>query len=56
MLDDIKKRGYIKVGISLGGMPMGGRDRRNEPLGYDYEVAKLLAKKMIFMVTRVLAF
>ncbi|MBT5384765.1 MAG: amino acid ABC transporter substrate-binding protein [Kordiimonadaceae bacterium] len=46
MLDDIKKRGYIKVGISLGGMPMGGRDRRNEPLGYDYEVAKLLAKKM----------
>ncbi|MDG1859483.1 MAG: transporter substrate-binding domain-containing protein, partial [Emcibacteraceae bacterium] len=45
-LEDVKERGFIKVGISLGGMPMGGRDARNEPLGYDYEVAKQLAEKM----------
>jgi len=46
IIDDIKERGYIKVGISLGGMPMGGRDQRNEPTGYDYEVAKLLADRL----------
>ncbi len=46
VLDDIREQGFIKVGISLGGMPMGGRDGRNEPIGYDYEVAKLLAEKM----------
>lgn len=46
ILEEIKERGYIKVGISLGGMPMGGRDGRNEPVGYDYEVAKLLAAKL----------
>tara|TARA_R110002095_G_scaffold216231_1_gene212604 strand:- start:497 stop:1252 length:756 start_codon:yes stop_codon:yes gene_type:complete len=45
-LEDIKERGFIKVGISLGGMPMGGRDQRNEPVGYDYEVAKLLVEKL----------
>lgn len=46
VLSDIQGRGFIKVGISLGGMPMGGRDGRNEPVGYDYEVAKQLAAKM----------
>jgi polar amino acid transport system substrate-binding protein len=46
ILDDIKERGFIKVGISLGGMPMGGRDGRNEPVGYDFEVAKLLAARL----------
>ncbi len=46
IIDDVKERGYLKVGISLGGMPMGGRDARNQPVGYDYEVAKLLAKKL----------
>lgn len=46
ILDEIKDRGFIKVGISLGGMPMGGRDARNNPIGYDYEVAKLLADEL----------
>lgn len=46
ILPDIEERGFIRVGISLGGMPMGGRDGRNEPVGYDYEVAKLLAEKL----------
>lgn len=46
ILPDINERGFIRVGISLGGMPMGGRDGRNEPIGYDYEVAKLLAEKL----------
>lgn len=45
-LDDIRERGFLKVGISLGGMPMGGRDARNQPMGYDYEVAKQLAEKL----------
>lgn len=43
VLNDVKERGYIKVGISLGGLPMGGRDGRNEPIGYDVDVAKRLA-------------
>lgn len=43
ILDDIKERGYIKIGVSLGGMPMGGRDGRNQPIGYDYDVAKKIA-------------
>ena len=43
ILDDIKERGYIKVGVSLGGMPMGGRDGRNNPVGYDVDVANRVA-------------
>ena len=43
ILSDVKERGYIKAGISLGGMPMGGRDARNEPIGYDVDVANRLA-------------
>ena len=46
VLENIKEQGFIKVGISLGGMPMGGRSARNEPIGYDYEVAKLLAQNL----------
>ena len=45
-VDEIKQRGSIKVGISLGGMPMGGRDARNEPIGYDVDVARRLADKL----------
>lgn len=46
ILAEIQERGFFRVGISLGGMPMGGRDGRNEPIGYDYEVAKLLSDKL----------
>lgn len=42
-IDEIVERGYIKVGVSLGGMPMGGRDQRNEPIGYDVDFANRLA-------------
>jgi len=46
ILSDVKERGYIKAGISLGGMPMGGRDGRNEAVGYDVDVATRLAAKL----------
>lgn len=46
VLADVKGRGFIKVGISLGGMPMGGRDGRNEAIGYDVDVAKRLADRL----------
>lgn len=42
-IDEIKARGYMKVGISLGGPPMGGRDGRNQPVGYDVDFANRLA-------------
>ncbi len=46
ILKDIKERGYIKVGVSLGGMPMGGRDGRNNPVGYDVDVANRIAEAL----------
>jgi polar amino acid transport system substrate-binding protein len=45
-LDDIKARGYVRIGVSLGGEPIGFRDARNEPVGYDVDVARQLAAKI----------
>jgi len=45
-LEQIKARGYVRVGVSLGGEPVGFRDARNNPVGYDVDVAKQLAARI----------
>ena len=45
-LEDITGRGEIAVGIALGGEPIGFRDARHEPSGYDVDVARLLADRL----------
>lgn len=45
-LEDIQERGYIKIGVSLGGEPIGFRDLKNEPAGYDVDLAYRLAEKL----------
>jgi polar amino acid transport system substrate-binding protein len=46
MIEDIRSRGTIRIGVSLGGEPIGFRDAQNNPVGYDVDVATLLAKKI----------
>jgi ABC-type amino acid transport substrate-binding protein len=46
MLDDIRSRGSVRIGVSLGGEPIGFRDEQNNPVGYDVDVAKMLADKL----------
>lgn len=45
-LQQILGKGRIVVGIALGGEPIGFRDGRNQPAGYDVDVAHLLAEKL----------
>ncbi|BBK34864.1 amino acid ABC transporter substrate-binding protein (PAAT family) [Stella humosa] len=45
-LDDIVKRGTVKVGIDLGVPPYGLTDAQQKPAGYDVEVAEMLAKDL----------
>ena len=45
-IEEIKARGYVRIGVSLGGEPVGFRDARNEPVGYDVDVARQLAAKL----------
>mgnify|MGYP000932915994 CR=1 FL=1 len=45
-LDKILKDGKIVVGIALGGPPIGFRNEKNEPMGYDVDIAKLLAEAL----------
>jgi len=45
-IEDIKARGYVRIGVSLGGEPVGFRSASNEPVGYDVDVAKALAAKL----------
>jgi polar amino acid transport system substrate-binding protein len=45
-IEDIKARGYVRIGVSLGGEPVGFRNAANEPVGYDVDVAKALAAKL----------
>ncbi|WP_432721786.1 transporter substrate-binding domain-containing protein [Jeongeupia wiesaeckerbachi] len=45
-LEDIKSRGVVRIGVSLGGEPVGFRDARNNPIGYDVDVATRLAAKL----------
>ncbi len=46
MIDDIRERGVVRIGVSLGGEPIGFRDDQNNPVGYDVDVAKMLADKL----------
>jgi len=46
MLEDIRSRGAVRIGVSLGGEPIGFRDAQNNPVGYDVDVATLLAAKL----------
>ncbi|WP_025660819.1 transporter substrate-binding domain-containing protein [Rhizobium sp. IBUN] len=46
MIDDIRSRGTVRIGVSLGGEPIGFRDAQNNPVGYDVDVATLLAQKL----------
>lgn len=43
LLDDIKERGTLKVGMTLQFEPQMYRDANDQPAGYDVEVLKLLA-------------
>ena len=45
-IDDIRARGTVRIGVSLGGEPVGFRDAQNNPVGYDVDVATLLAEKL----------
>ncbi len=45
-IEDIKARGYVRIGVSLGGEPIGFRNAANEAVGYDVDVAKQLAAKL----------
>lgn len=44
--DEIKKRGSISIGILTDYPPFGGIDDKQQPAGYDADVAALLAKEM----------
>ncbi|EJL52642.1 MULTISPECIES: transporter substrate-binding domain-containing protein [unclassified Rhizobium] len=46
MIDDIRSRGTVRIGVSLGGEPIGFRDAQNNPVGYDVDVATQLAQKL----------
>ena len=45
-LEEIQQRGFIKIGVSLGGEPIGFRDQKNQPVGYDVDLAYRLADKL----------
>jgi polar amino acid transport system substrate-binding protein len=45
-IDDIRSRGTVRIGVSLGGEPIGFRDAQNNPVGYDVDVATRLAEKL----------
>lgn len=46
LLDDIRSRGTVRIGVSLGGEPIGFRDTANNPVGYDVDVATMIAEKL----------
>lgn len=43
VLDAVHKRGTIVIGVSPGAAPLGFYNERNEPVGYDIDMAKRLA-------------
>jgi len=45
-IEEIKARGYVRIGVSLGGEPVGFRNAKNEPVGYDVDVATRLAARL----------
>lgn len=45
-IEEIRERGTVRIGVSLGGEPIGFRDDKNNPVGYDVDVATRLAEKL----------
>lgn len=45
-LEEIIERGMVRIGVSLGGAPMGFYNWRNEPSGYDVDMALRFAEKL----------
>ena len=45
-LEEIADRGIVRIGVSLGGAPMGFYNWRNEPSGYDVDMAVRFAEKL----------
>ena len=45
-IEEIRERGTVRIGVSLGGEPIGFRDPQNNPVGYDVDVATRLAEKL----------
>ena len=45
-LDDIRAAGVVRIGVSLGGEPIGFRDAQNNPVGYDVDVATRLGEAL----------
>ena len=45
-LEEIAERGMVRIGVSLGGAPMGFYNWRNEPSGYDVDMAVRFAEKL----------
>jgi ABC-type amino acid transport substrate-binding protein len=45
-LEDIQSAGVVRIGVSLGGEPIGFRDPQNNPVGYDVDVATRLGEAL----------
>ena len=43
---DIVKRGKVRIGVLIGAPPYGSIDAQGKPVGYDADVANLVAKYM----------
>jgi ABC-type amino acid transport substrate-binding protein len=46
VLDNIHSAGKVRIGVSLGGEPIGFRDAQNNPIGYDVDVANMIGKAL----------
>jgi polar amino acid transport system substrate-binding protein len=50
-IEDIKKKGALRVGVLSDLPPMGSIDRQGKPVGYDVDVAELLGARLGLPVT-----
>ena len=53
VLDEIKARGELRVGLEAGYMPFEMRDKRGGIIGFDVDLAKLMARKLGVRLTLV---
>lgn len=53
LLDEIKARGELRVGLEAGYMPFEMRDKRGAIIGFDVDMAKLMARKLGVRLTLV---
>jgi len=52
-VDEIVKRGSVKIGVLVGAPPFGSVDAQGNPIGYDADVATLVGKYLGVSVTMV---